>query len=110
MSGTDPVATTTTTPTPVQSDSLYSQAFIYAMCLLPLAAGVLVGAFKYLSPEVAATLAGTALGLTLGGPTGYFYGAAKHQPATPTTPTTVPGATTTTTVTPPATTTTVTPP
>lgn len=95
------VAATTNAAAP---DTLYSQAFIYAMCMLPMAGGVLWGAFKYLSPEVAATLAGTALGLTLGGPTGYFYGAAKHPPPT------APGTATTTTVTPPVTTTTVAPP
>jgi hypothetical protein len=87
--------TTSTTSTTTGQDSLYSQAFIYALCMLPLAAGILVGVFKYLSPEVAAALAGTALGLTLGGPTGYFYGAAKH----PTTPLPAP---TTTTVSGPA--------
>lgn len=104
-----PVVVAPPVPAPVTvsessgQDSLYSQAFIYAACMLPIAAGVLIGSFKYLSPEVASTLAGTALGLTLGGPTGYFFGAAKHptgnSPATPPTTTTVtaPPATVTTT-------------
>lgn len=45
---TAPVVTQVTIP-----DTLYSQAFIYALCMLPLAAG----------------------------PTGYFFGAAKHPTA-----------------------------
>lgn len=115
---TDPKPPATTT-TNAQADSLYSQAFIYAMFMMPIGAGVLVGAFKYLSPEVASTLAGTALALVLGNPSQYFFGAAKHTTtiATPqgmTTTTVTPATTTTvaptTTVTPPATTTTTTPP
>jgi hypothetical protein len=93
----------TETKTSTGQDTLYSQAFIYAMCVLPIGAGIIIGAFKYLSPEVASTLAGTALTLVLGNPSQFFFGAAKHASAT------TPTAPITTTVTaPPATVTTTT--
>lgn len=87
---TPPVVPVTTTTTP---DTLRSQAFIYACLILPLGAGVLFGVFKYLSAEVAAALAGSALTMVLGNPSQFFFGASKHQSTPPgtTTTTTTPG-------------------
>lgn len=102
---TTPSETSVATVTAANPDTLWSQAFIFAMCLLPIGAGVLWGAFKYLSSDVAASLAGTAIGLTLGAPSGYFFGAAKHTAPAPA----AAGGVVTTTTTPPTTRTTTTP-
>lgn len=85
MSGTTTSATPVTTPAPSETrslpESLWSQSFIYGMCMLPIAAGVLAAAFMWLDKQVASTLAATALALLLA-PSQFFFGAAKHQPAT----------------------------
>jgi hypothetical protein len=85
MSATTTSTTPSTPDVPVETrslpESLWSQSFIYAMCMLPIAAGVLAAAFMWLDKQVASTLAGTALGLLLA-PSQFFFGAAKHQPTT----------------------------
>lgn len=77
-------------------ESMWSQSFIYGMFMLPIAAGVLIGAFKYLDQAVVATLAGVAINKLLS-PSDFFYGGSKHPPA----PEPTPGVTTTTTTAPP---------
>lgn len=92
-----PVPPVVVAPVRSQPESLWSQSFIYAMMMLPIAAGVIAGAFVYLDKGVAATIAAGALPLLLN-PSSFYYGGAKDRTPTGTTQTTTAG--------PPATTTT----
>lgn len=75
-------------PTRSVPDTMISQRFIYALCCLPIVAGIIIGAFKYLDAAVVSTLCATALAGLLGNPSTFFYGAAKQD--TPQTPQTKP--------------------
>lgn len=77
-------------------ESLKSQSFIYAVGMLLIVPPLLFAVFRYLSSDVAAALAGSAL-MKLLSPSDFFYGGSKHPPA----PEPTPGVTTTTTTAPP---------